>query len=403
MNNLRIALCISLIVFVSNPIAAQSQWPTKGWVKSTPAAVGLDAKILAALDSEIAVGKFGYIDGMLIIRHGKVAYERSYKHNYDQIYGEEAVKQGTFNPHDPTGPYNYFNPWWHPFYRRGDLHSLQSVTKTITSVIIGVATARGEFPSLDTPILKFFDTTRVANIDSRKRQITIRHLLTMTAGIDWHEDLPYGDPNNSCSVMEASSDWVQYVIDRPMAVDPGTLFNYNSGATQLLSHIFRVVTGKDIEEYAAKHLFAPLGIRQYYWKRTPYGLADTEGGLYLRIDDLAKVFYLYLRDGIWDGKRIVQSEWVRASVTPVVSVPSSRYKYGLKWWLYPYDKDTTRFAWMGSGFGGQRPIVVREKDLVMVFTGWTIFTDKTPYLGGAVAIERVLRAITDTPRSVRSK
>src|SRR6185436_9996093 len=127
---------------------------------------------------------------------------------------------GALNAHDPTGPYNYFNPWWHPFYRRGDLHTLQSVTKTVTSVAIGVATGRKAFPSLDTPILKFFDTTKVANIDARKRRLTIRHLLTMTAGLSWNEDLPYNDPNNTASVMEASPDWIQYTIDRPMAAEP---------------------------------------------------------------------------------------------------------------------------------------------------------------------------------------
>ena len=387
-----VALLISIV-------SAQNQWPTNGWKRSTPADVGLDASILAKLDSEIVAGKFGYVDGLLIIRHGKLAYERSYKYDYDQIYGAEALKQSALNAHDPGGQYNYFNPWWHPFYRRGDLHSLQSVTKTITSVIIGVATARREFPSLDTPILKFFDTTKVANIDERKRRITIRHLLTMTAGFDWNEGLPYDDPNNSASIMEASFDWVQFAIGRPMSIEPGSAFNYNSGATLLLSHIFRAATGKDIEEYAATHLFAPLGIRHYFWKRTPTGVIDTEGGLYLGIHDLAKVWYLFLSNGNWDATQIVSKDWVQASVAPLVSVPSSPIKYGLKWWLYPYDKDTTQFAWMGSGFGGQRPIVVPEYNLVAVFTGWNILPGR-PYLDVRVAVQRVLEAVVDRPGSV---
>src|SRR5205085_12659029 len=136
------------------------------------------------------------------------------------------------------------NTWWHPYYRRGELHTLQSVTKTITSVVVGTARARHEFPDLDTPVLKFFDEAKVANLDDRKRQMTIRHLLTMTAGLEWNEDLPYEDPKNSAGIMEATLDWVKYTIDRPMAQEPGSLFNYNSGATQLLAHVFRAATGK---------------------------------------------------------------------------------------------------------------------------------------------------------------
>jgi len=184
------------------------------------------------------------------------------------------------------------------------LHTLQSVTKTVTSVIIGAATARGEFHELSTPVLKFFDESQVANIDERKRPVTLRHLLTMTGGFDWNEGLPYNDPNNTCSLMEASFDWVKFAIDRKMAREPGAVFNYNSGETQLLSHVFRVATGRDIEEYAAEHLFSPLGIERYFWKRSPAGPVDTEGGLYLNPRDMAKIAYLYLRKGVWRGRPV---------------------------------------------------------------------------------------------------
>ena len=150
------------------------------------------------------------------------------------------------------------------------------------------------FPRLTPPVLKFFDESKVMNVDERKRRMTIRHLLTMTAGLEWHENLPYNDPKNSSSVMEAAADWVEYALDQPMAEEPGSRFNYSSGATELLAHIFRVATGQDIEEYAAKNLFAPLGIDRFYWKRIPWGLADTEGGLYLERHDLAKLMLLFV-------------------------------------------------------------------------------------------------------------
>jgi CubicO group peptidase (beta-lactamase class C family) len=384
--------------------AAQASWPTRSWPVSTPTAVGLDAKALGDLDRDLASGKHGYIDSMLIIRHGKVVYDRSYKHDYDRTYADEAKQSGPLNPHDPAGPYNYFNPWWHPYYRRGNLHTMQSVTKTVTSILIGVATTRKEFPDLDTPILKFFDSAKVASVDDRKKRMTIRHLLTMTAGLDWREDLPYNDPNNTASLLEASFDWVKFTIDRPMSDEPGSVFKYNSGATQLLSYIFSAATGKDIEEYAAQHLFGPLGIDRYYWKRSPTGLADTEGGLYLDPHDLARIAYLFLKNGRWEDKQIVSQEWVKASVTPAITVGDARHdpasKYGLKWWLFPYGDGTSRLAWAGSGFGGQMPIILPDYDLVMVFTGWNILLDKPrrAVFSQRVAIDRVLHAIIDRPQ-----
>ena len=385
------------IALCGHVLAAQGAWPTAGWPSASPASLGFDAKLLAAFDAEIAGGKYGYIDGMLVIRHGKIAYERAYPHDYGQIYGKEARTTSALNAHDPSGPYNYFNPWWHPFYRGGDLHTMQSVTKTVTSVVIGIAIARHEFPSIDTPVLSFFDAGKVANVDDRKRRMTIKHVLTMTAGLDWNEDLPYADPKNTGSVMEAAFDWVQYTIDRPMAQEPGTVFRYNSGATQILSQVFQRATGKDIEEYAAQHLFAPLGITRFYWKRTPTGLADTEGGLYLTARDLAKIAYLYLKDGVWDGKPVVTSAWVKDSISLSITVSeASGVKYGYKWWLYPYGKEG-RIAFGGSGFGGQRPLVLPELDTILVFTGWNILPGQ-PGISTRAAIERVVDALVDRAR-----
>ena len=381
-----------LLVSISGA-AASGQYPTRGWPTADPAAAGLDARVLGEIDADLAAGKYGNVDSFLVIRHGKLVYDRSYRHDYDRIYGKEAGERGALNANDPTGPYNYFNPWWHPFYRRGELHTLQSVTKTITSVIIGVARTRNEFPALDTPVLKFFDEAKVANVDERKRRLTIRHLLTMTGGFDWNESLPYNDPNNTTSRMEASFDWVDFTINRAMAREPGALFNYNSGETMLLAHIFRRATGKDIEEYAAQHLFAPLGIERYFWKRTPTGLVDTEGGLYLSRYDLAKIWYLFLKGGVWEGRQLVAADYVKDSVSPIIAVaPGSPVKYGLKWWLFPYGDGSSRLAWAGSGFGGQMPIVLPDLDLVIVFTGWNVLPDK-PRIGHRVAIDRVLKAV----------
>lgn len=381
---------IIAIFLLSISITAQTVWPTKRWPTTTPQSVGLSLKTLAALDADLAAGKFGYVDSMLVIRHGKVAYDRRYKHDYAAIYGEQAKHAGPDNLHDITGPYNYFNIWWHPWLHGGDLHTMQSVTKTVTSVVIGAAVANKEFPDLDTPILKYFDTAKVENVDDRKRRITIRHLLTMTAGFQWDEESgTYDSPYNSAVQMESSCDWVKFTLDRPMAQEPGKAYRYNSGATQLLSRIFRAATGRDIEEYAARHLFTPLGIDHFYWKRSPSGLIDTEGGLYLQPHDLAKIGYLFLNNGRWAGKQIVTPEWVRQSVTPYVETSQPSVMYGYKWGLRPYG-NRSKYAWTASGYGGQKLIVIPEYDVVVVFTSWSIPQTKFTW---PIALRRIVEAV----------
>ncbi|MDX2193753.1 MAG: serine hydrolase [Gemmatimonadales bacterium] len=366
--------------------------PTRAWPRATYAEAGLDSVGLAALDEEVARGDFGQVDALLVIRRGAVVLDRRYRRDYARHYAAEAARPSPLNAGDPGGPYNYFNAWWHPWYRGGALHTLQSVTKTVTSIAIGAALARGDFPSLDTPVLQFFNTDSVANVDARKRRMTIRHLLTMTAGLDWNEGLSYDDPRNTGSGMEASADWVRYAIDRPMAREPGDTFVYNSGASQVLAHVFRRATGTDIETYAARHLFAAVGITDWFWKRTPGGIADTEGGLYLRPEDVARLWALYLAGGTWDGRTVVTPGYVAQSVTPQVTVAPNGTQYGFKWWLYPYAPGDARRLWAGNGFGGQFPIIFPDEELLVVVNAWNI-PSAARGLGPGVLRERLLGAI----------
>ncbi|HEY4304888.1 MAG TPA: serine hydrolase [Gemmatimonadaceae bacterium] len=384
---------LSLIaVLAAGSVSAQSitqwSWP----VAASPSVVGVNKAVLDSIDREIGSGQYGLIDRMLVIRHGQIAYDRSYTQDYTKAYADSVNVKGALNASDPTGPYNYYNTWWHPYYRGGDLHSLQSVTKTITSVVIGTAVMNGEFPSIDTPALKFYDASKLANVDDRKRRMTIRHLVSMTSGIDWNESLPYTDPRNSATGLEASPDWVKYVMDRPMSDEPGARWVYNSGATVVLADIFHRATGKDIEQYAVQHLFAPLGISHWYWKRTPTGLVDTEGGLYLEARDLAKIWSVFAKNGEWQGKRIVSPEWVKASLEPIKKTPNGS-SYGLAWWLQPTARDTSKFYYTGSGFGGQLPAALPEQDMLVVFNAWNILPGRGG-LAGRRVLERLAAAAT---------
>jgi CubicO group peptidase (beta-lactamase class C family) len=371
---------------------AREKAPTTEWPIAQPSAVKIDPAALTALDADIASGKYGLVDSMLVLRDGKQVLARSYPHDYGKIYGELAKHEGPLN-HDLNGPYNYFSAEFHPFYQNTDLHTMQSVSKSVTSITIGIAMARKEFPAdLDTPILKYFDEYKIANLDERKRRITLRHLLTMTPGLEWNEDLPYNDPKNSCDVMESKHDWMEYVINQPMAAEPGEVWVYSSGATQLLSHIFKKVTGKTVDQYAAEYLFQPLGIA-YHWKHSPTGLPDTEGGLYISSSSLAKIGFLFLKNGTWEGKQIVPADWVKASVAPAMSAEDEgrRWKYGFQWWLQPWGKSPEKFAWAARGFGGQELRVVPEYNLIVVFTGWDILPhDPEPKHD---ELERVIAAI----------
>jgi hypothetical protein len=229
-------LFLVLLLAQTQTMLSQS-WPTTGWPQASPEFLGIDQARLTALDADFASGKILLVDSMLVIRCGQIAYERKYSHDYGKIYWKEAHTRGPLNAH-LTGPYNYFDPDWHPYYHGTDEHTMQSVSKSVTSITLGIAIKNKDFAAdLDTPVLKYFQSAKVASVDNRKRRLTIRNLLTMSPGFDWNEDVAYDDPKNACSQMEATDDWVQLAIDRPMAHDPGTVFQYSSGATELLAYI----------------------------------------------------------------------------------------------------------------------------------------------------------------------
>lgn len=368
----------------SAPTPPAAVWPTHGWATATPDAEGFDMAALAALDQEFAAGTHGQVTGMLITRHGRVVIDKTYTHDFDALFAGHGPERG---------PYNYYDPDWHPYYQHGPLHTMQSVSKSVTSTLVGIAIARGEIPGVDAKLLPYFTGFR-HDADPRRDTWTLAHVLTMTTGIRWDEStVAYTDPANSCANMEHSPDWVQYVLDQPLAADPGTTFNYNSGATELLAHVLKTATGKHAHEYAAERLFAPLGITDTYWKQTPTGLSDTEGGLYLTPRDLAKIGYLYLRDGMWEGTRLLPEGWVAKATSPLVDTrpgqPRSR-RYGYKWWVLPH-ADGSAYAYAALGYGGQRLIVVPEQDIVAVFTGWNIYehAELAPY----TALDRLLGTV----------
>jgi CubicO group peptidase (beta-lactamase class C family) len=380
-------ILLVFLVVACSPKRRTIVWPTGSWSVSSPEDQGLDGSPLDRIHQRFASGAYGYVDRFLLIRHGHVVIDQHYEHNYEQI---NAGRDPT--PH----PYNYYHPDWHPYYQGSDLHTLQSVTKGVTSVVIGVAIQRGELPDPSVAVLDFFEDCEIQNLDERKRRIRLEDLLTMRSGLEWDEwTYPVGDDRNSVTQLESSNDWIQFVLDRPMAHEPGEVFVYNSGASQLLSVMVKKATGLYIDEYAEQHLFKPLGITEYYWKKTPGGWPDTEGGLYLKAEDLAKIGYLLLHKGLWEGEQIVSNEWVAEMTSPKVEDtfpedPAQNWGYGYQWWLIGGPSERASQVYAALGYGGQYLFIVPELDLIAVFNGWNIYGTHPPIID--LFLEQILPA-----------
>jgi CubicO group peptidase (beta-lactamase class C family) len=249
-------------------------------------------------------------------------------------------------------------------------HELYSVTKSFTSALIGIAIQKGFMDSVNHPVLDWFADRQVANVDARKRAMTLEHLLTMSSGLEWPESgTPYTTMDNPYVRMMRSPDWVQFVLDQPMAEQPGATFNYNSGTSHLLSAIVQKTTRTSTLAFAREYLFKPLGIADVAWGTDASGIAIGGSDLRLTPRDMAKFGYLYLKGGVWEGQQVVPAEWVKASTTKHIKSTSATLDYGYLWWIEPDG------SFGAHGLGGQHIFVRPSQDLVVVFTSWLTGND----------------------------
>jgi CubicO group peptidase (beta-lactamase class C family) len=351
-------------------------FPGATWEQATPESQGLASAALTALDEQIRKDVYGYVDALFVARGGRAVVNQRYPRDYRAISrgrtsaigcGEgcaDAAKMHEFN---------YFHPNWHPYYQGRGVHTLQSVTKSIAATAIGIAIGRGEVTPLEAPFLPYFKDKDLSRVDARLRRATLADLLTMRSGIEWHEQDRPLDETNTTVQLEWSKDWIQFTLNQPMDADPGTKWAYNSGGSHLMSGIIRAATGRFIDDYASELLFRPIGIRDFYWKKTPTGHPDTEGGLYLAAEDLARIGYLYLRDGMWNGRRVLPDGWVRQATTRHAKAIAPMWDYGFQWWLTSRNNVD---IWAGRGFGGQLLIIVPARDIVAVVNAWNVFGNK---------------------------
>jgi CubicO group peptidase (beta-lactamase class C family) len=369
MMRIPMVLALSLLLLMSAASTgrfrpdAPDYWPTRGWRTTTPEAQGVDSEALA-LAIETARQRGLSIHSLLVVRNGYL------------------VAEAHFFPYDGKTP-----------------HDLASATKSVTTTLVGIAIGRGKIKSVKDPMLSFFSGLTIANKDERKERVTLEHLMTMSSGLDCKSQ---GGEPTLWEMLDSPND-VQHMLDLPMVAEPGANFVYCSGGMHLLSAIIARTAGSTegaaqsgrTEAFAREALFTPLGIREVVWPPDPQGVNHGFGNMHMLPRDMAKLGWLFLNQGKWDGKQIVPAEWVAAATRAQKNTGGSR-DYGYGWWIpktAPSKPDSQKpedlIAFEASGRGGQQISVLPTKNTVVVFTG-----------GGFPAgevMKLVLPAIKDKP------
>jgi len=330
--------------------SAETTWPTKAWAVSTPEEQGVDSAALARLIEIVGTARQ---DSLMIVRHGRIVAEA------------------------------YYAP-----YVRDVSHDLRSVTKSVTGTLTAIALRDGLLDSVDHPVVDYFSDREISNLDDNKKAMTIQHLLDMTSGIEWLEKAY--TPDEPLIRMYRSPDPTAFVLNQPMASAPGSKFYYNSGNPYVLSALITKKTGRSAFDFAKKELFEPLGITSARWGRVDaQGVTDGEAGLSLSPHDMAKIGYLYLHNGVWDGKQIIPSSWADRAREGKVTATFG-YHYANLWWSLP-----EKGAYMAQGRHSQLILVLPKLDVVAVMTG--IMRDDEFYPARRM-IDDIFRAVkSDTP------
>jgi CubicO group peptidase (beta-lactamase class C family) len=307
---------------VSVQVAEPDYWPTAGWKSSTPDAQGMDPELLARMIEEISANETS-VHSLLIIRNGYIVTEA----------------------------------YFHPYTRDTKMH-IQSVTKSVIGMLVGKAISEGYIKSETEKLVDFYHNRIFENPGKQKSSIQLKHLLSMSSGLDCQEFS--GGPS-----MEQTQGWVQFMLDLPVTSTPGKTFGYCNGNAHLLSSILEKSTGMSAREYANQALFEPLGIPvvdQSDWGSDPQKITLAGYGLHLRPVDVAKLAFLYLHNGQWDGQQIIPAQWVADSTAQHVQKEDGS-GYGYLWTVYPQDDH-----YAALGLGGQQIHVYPSKNLIVVVT-----------------------------------
>lgn len=325
------------------PIALEDGWPI-----ATPESVGMDGARLCGIADRLKA-QDANVHAVVIARRGKLVFEQ-YFPGYDDPWG---VPEGQFK-FDATTK-----------------HDMRSVSKSVASLLVGIAIDRKLIASADEPVLNYFPG--YAEVKSAGwEKIALRHLLTMSSGISWDEARAWNDPKNDEPHLGKDPDPLRYVLSKPIAAPPDTVWTYNGGGTDLLGNILTQATGKPFDVFAREALFEPLGITDWEWKNYENGKLAAAAGLRLRPRDATKIGQLVLGRGTWNGRRIVSAAWIEQSIAPRFQATGyfgGLFFYGYQWWLGRSLSDGKEVSWIaGVGLGGQRLVIIPALDMVVMVT-----------------------------------
>lgn len=317
---------------------AGSYFPDATWRKSSPEDQGLNPIKVNSFIRELRKGNLQRpITSFLIVKNGYLVVNESFN------------------------GYNLETP-----------HTLQSVTKSITSTLVGVAIQNGFIKNLDQKVVDFFpEYQSIDHLNPHKRSMNLEHTLTMRTGQAWTGERHLGPLNRH------PGDRMKYVLDYKMETEPGKKWYYNSGIAILLGGLIENATGMNTEDFAQQYLFEPMGIESAKWSWSHRGIPHTGGGLFLKPADMARIGYLYLRDGKWGNRQLLPDWWLKEATTRHVPHTNSiagvsKIGYGYMWWLMPLQKTDKSSAppeiYMAYGHWGQFIFVVPRYDMVVVFT-----------------------------------
>ena len=333
----------AVVVLMSGLSAGQAVPASRDMPKGSTEEGGISGDKLKAMETAIRGGEFKKIGSVVVARHGKVVY------------------QGYFDGDAST------------------LRDTRSATKSITDILVGIAIREKKLSGVDARVLALLPerAKKMQNPDPRKDKITVEDFLTMSSTLecdDWN-DASRGNEER----MYVIEDWAQFILDLPvrgrMRVGEhpempkyGRNFSYCTGGVFVLSEVLQRATGERTDHFAQEKLFGPLGISDATWVYSPMNIPQTGGGLRLTSLDLVKVGQLYLNGGTWQGQRIVDEAWVKASTTPHAQIDDVT-EYGYLWWLKSFKSGGKEYPafWM-SGNGGNKVCVFPGLDMVVVLT-----------------------------------
>ena len=378
---------VQMILTACMPLHQEYKVPQEtgdDWTTASLEDVGMMREPIDEMFSFLSEADHHSINSVLVVKNGKLVLEAYYPGDDFAIGDELKFTEKSFT--------------------RDDLHFQASVSKSMTSLLFGIAMDRGSISDLDEKIFESFPEYRALNSDE-KGDITLRHLLTMTDGFTWDEEAyPYTDHRNVLTQMYYSTDPFNYILEKPLMNLPGEKFNYQSGTTNLLGEIIQRKTGSSLEDYAGKTLFAPLGITEYHWDGYYHfpESAMASSLLYLKPRDMAKIGQMVLQEGEWEGEQIISREWIHEAtaeqiqLSKMLSPVFEETGYGYQWWRGKFSNGNTDVIFAG-GWGGQFIFIIPDLDMVVVLTGSDFSGNYTVPLG--VVNQYILGAVYGNEQS----